>query len=38
MKPKKSLTQEKLEEILKKYIEDLGGQLVPEYIRLEYFG
>lgn len=34
----KSLTQEKLEEILKKYIEDLGGQLVPEYIRLEYFG
>ena len=34
----KELTQEKLDELLKVYIDDLGGQLKPDYIRLEYFG
>ncbi len=34
----KELTQEKLDDILKGYINDLGGQLKPEHIRLEYFG
>lgn len=33
-----TLTKEKLEEICNKYITDLGGQLKPEHIRLEYFG
>ncbi len=34
----RSLTMESLEEICKRYIDDLGGQLKPDYIRLEYFG
>jgi len=32
----KTLTQEKLDEILNTYIADLGGQLKAEYIRLEF--
>jgi len=34
----KNLTEEKLDGIFKKYIDELGGQLVVEDIRLEYFG
>ena len=30
--------QEALDNICKQYIKDLGNQLKPEFIRLEYFG
>lgn len=32
----KTMTEEKLKEICNKYIAELGGQLIPEYINLEY--
>ena len=34
----KQLSQEDIENICKQYIEDLGNQLKPDFIRLEYFG
>ena len=34
----KALTEEEAEKICKEYIEDLGGQLKPDYIKMEYFG
>lgn len=34
----KALTLDKLDAILKRYINDLGGQLETDFIRLEYFG
>lgn len=34
----KSLTEEEAEKICKEYIEDLGGQLKPDYVKMEYFG
>ena len=34
----KILSQEALDNICKQYIKDLGNQLKPEFIRLEYFG
>ena len=34
----KQLTQESFDEIIKKYIDDLGGHMATDYLRLEYFG
>ena len=34
----KILTEDDLEKICKEYIADLGGQLKPDHIRMEYFG
>ena len=34
----KSVTEKDLEEICYKYISDLGGELTPEYLRLEFWG
>lgn len=34
----KNMSQEALDNIYKQYIKDLGNQLKPEFIRLEYFG
>lgn len=34
----KELTEDKLRNICQKYIDDLGGQLIADYIRMEYFG